>query len=279
MAAAEIDIARAPALEPTRGWAKGATSDDTALTLLVADHLVSTGHAAGGEFMERLAADAPSIRGLGPSTTQAIAAYRAGDPPSGGGNTNGALMRAFPIGWAVPLDRAEERRTWTTELSHVTHPGAEACCAAWVGAACAAWALEGAAPPLIIEIAREEAAAAVAQLGADARIEDTLSAIAAGTWMPSPDAADLDPYETLARVLWCTVTEPDLRAAIIAAVRLGGDTDTVAALVAGLLGCRLPAHAVRGQLEWQTDVQLPEDALITRLATGLAGLRVSGRDG
>lgn len=70
---------------PTReGWERGATSDDTALTVLVAQHLAERGGAADAQvFLQTLAAQAGSITGLGPSTTSAIEHFRAaGVPPT-----------------------------------------------------------------------------------------------------------------------------------------------------------------------------------------------------
>ncbi len=103
--AGEIDPDRLQSLQATQEWPAGATSDDTALTLLVAEDIVATGRAAADSFMERLAAAAPSIHGLGPSTTAAIEHFRrTGELPTTDGNTNGAVMRVLPIGWALPIE-------------------------------------------------------------------------------------------------------------------------------------------------------------------------------
>jgi hypothetical protein len=42
------------------------------------------------------------------------------------------------------------------------------------------------------------------------------------------------------------------------AVQPGGDTDTVAALAGGLMGCKLAAGQVRAELPWHRLVILPE---------------------
>jgi ADP-ribosylglycohydrolase/tetratricopeptide (TPR) repeat protein len=276
----EIDPNRLPSLHATDEWPAGSTSDDTALTLLVAEELVATGRADAGRFMARLAAAAPSIHGLGPSTTAAIEGFlRTGELPTADGNTNGSLMRALPIGWALPIDRVEDRRDWVIELSRATHPGPEAITAACIGAACAAWAIEGASAMMLLNIAREEAAIVVAAQAADPRINDMLAAVAAGTWRPDRAADDLDPYETVTRVIWCIVHEPNVTKAMLAAVRLGGDTDTVAALVGGLLGCRMAAENVRQELPWIGDVRMPADDVVERVARGITSIRVAQNDG
>ena len=279
MEAAEIDPSRLPSLHATDEWPAGSTSDDTALTLLVAEDLVATGHADAIAFMRRLVA-APAIRGLGPSTSAAIAGYRqTGELPTAKGNTNGAVMRSLPIGWAVPIDSVQDRREWVVELSRATHPGPEAMTAACIGAACAAWAIEGASAAQLLEIARDEAAATVRAHAADPRITDMLATVAAGTWQPSGGAKDMDPYETVTRAIWCIVREPTPAGAVLAAVRLGGDTDTVAALVGGLVGCRLQPEDVRRELSWVPEVQLPPDDVVRRVAQGIADLRVRHGDG
>jgi ADP-ribosylglycohydrolase/tetratricopeptide (TPR) repeat protein len=277
---AEVDPDRIRTLPATGAWPQGATSDDTAVTLLLAEELVTSGGPDGAAFLARLAERAPSIKGLGPSTTNAIEHFRrTRTAPTGNGDTNGALMRSLPIGWALALDRDEDRRAWTTQLSRATHPGPAACCAALVGAACAAWAIEGAEPALLLEVARAEAATGAERCGADGRINDMLDALALGQWEPDPEHLGLDAYETLTRVLWCILNEPSLPDALLAAVRLGGDTDTVAALVGGLLGCRQTPADVHEQLPWSSGVQAPDEAVVHRLAAGIAALRMERAGG
>lgn len=149
---------------------------------------------------------------------------------------------------------------------------------ALVGAACAAWAIEGAEPPVLLEVARDEAAAGVRRCRADGSITEMLDALAARDWRPDVENVGLDPYETLTRVLWCLLEQPALPDALLAAVRLGGDTDTVAALVGGLLGCGKTPADVRKLIPWSAAVQAPDEAVVDRLAAGIAALR-TGRDG
>ena len=271
----EIDMARVPSLPDSRDWTGGSTSDDTALTLLVADHLVVSRPPDPIAFMDLLASRAPEIPGLGPSTTKAIEHFRAtGAAPTEGGNTNGTVMRSLPVGWALPLDRFQDRRSWSAELSRVTHPGPDACCAAAVGAACAAWAVESASPQLLLDVAIEEARAVTGSCRADARLADLLTALAGGRWAPGPSGIGLDPNDTLVAALWCITTAPSLPEALLKAVSIGGDTDTVAALVGGLRGCQMQPDEVRAALPWFPRVQLPDASRLSTLAGGLAELRV-----
>jgi ADP-ribosylglycohydrolase len=54
---------------------------------------------------------------------------------------------------------------------------------------------------------------------------------------------------------------------------LGGDTDTAAAIVGGILGCQV--EDVETAVPWLPQVVLPESQLIDAVATGLHDLRRS----
>jgi len=91
------------------------------------------------------------------------------------------------------------------------------------------------------------------------------------TQPPPAIGISLDPYGTVAAVLWCTTRATSLRSGLVSAVQLGGDTDTVAALVGGLMGCRLTAEQVRAELPWHGLVVLPEpESAIAGTAAALA---------
>lgn len=101
-----------------------------------------------------------------------------------------------------------------------------------------------------------------------------LTQVSEGTWAAPASGIGLDPYETAAAVLWCTTRAPSVRGGLVSAVQLGGDTDTVAALVGGLMGCRLTADQVRAELPWHRLVKLPEpQSVIADTAAGPATAR------
>ena len=232
-------------------WPRGATSDDTALTLLVAHHLADRdGDGDPAAFLAELAEQEPAIRGLGPTTTAAIERFRRGDEAadSPGRATNGAAMRALPIGWVLPHDQAERRRQVTIAMSRATHADPAALVSACVIATCASWALEGASPSMLLTAVVEEARQAAQAVDTEAQLAEMLTHVSAETWEPPASGVSLDPYETVAAVLWCATRATSLRDGLVNAVQLGGDTDTVAALVGGLMGCKLTAGQVRAEL-------------------------------
>jgi ADP-ribosylglycohydrolase len=183
-------------------------------------------------------------------------------------------MRALPIGWVLPHDQAERRRQVAIAISRATHADPAALVAACVVAACASWALEGASPAMLLEAAAEEARQAAKEVTTDARLAEMLAQVSAGTWEPPAGGISLNPYETVAAVLWCATQATSLRDGLVDAVQLGGDTDTVAALVGGLMGCNLTAEQVRAELPWHQLVVLPEPAnAIADTASALATVR------
>jgi ADP-ribosyl-[dinitrogen reductase] hydrolase len=272
-AATAAEIERLPA---RKGWPRGATSDDMALTLLVARHLAERDGAGDARaFLADLAEQAPLIRGLGPSTMAAIEGFRRnGELPSSGGATNGAAMRALPVGWIIPHAQEERRRLLAIEMSRATHADPSAHVAACVMAACASWAVEGAGPRLLLEVAIEEARDAAEAAGTGAGLAEILTGLSGGKWRVPAAGISLEPYETVAAVLSCVVSTPVLRDALVQAVQLRGDTDTVAALVGGLFGGRLTPDEVRAELPWHRAVLLSGiDSQITDVSAALATTR------
>ena len=183
-------------------------------------------------------------------------------------------MRALPIGWVLPHDQAEQRRQVTIAMSWATHADPAALVAACVVATCASLALENASPSMLLEAATEEARAAAQEATTDARLAEILTQVSAGTWKPPANGISLDPFDTVAAVLWCATRATSLRSGLVSEVQLGGDTDTVAALVGGLMGCKLTAEQTRAELPWHRLVILPEpESVIAETAAALATSR------
>jgi ADP-ribosylglycohydrolase len=159
-------------------------------------------------------------------------------------------------------------------MSRATHADPAALVAACMIAACASWALENASPSMLLAAAAEEAREAAQAVATDARLAEMLTQVSAGTWEPPANGISPDPYETVAAALSCATRATSLRNGLVNAVHLGGDTDTVAALAGGLLGCKLTSEQVRAELPWHQLVVLPEpDGAIAETAAALATTR------
>jgi ADP-ribosylglycohydrolase len=263
----EADLTSVPRRE---GWPQGATSDDTAQLILTARVLCDGERDLQRRFIELLAAEFSQIRGSGPTTTTAVRRWQetallgASD-----GGTNGAAMRALPCGWATASADAELRRVRVLSISSATHGAPGALIAAGTVAAIGSWALDREPLQLICERARAEADSLREMLRADVDLA-AIEAAAQGTWTPPATGIPLDAIETVAAVLYVLRRAEGLGDGIEGAVLLGGDTDTVAALVAGVLGAR---GADPAELSWLGLVQLPDASLIKALASGLAEKR------
>jgi ADP-ribosylglycohydrolase len=83
----------------------------------------------------------------------------------------------------------------------------------------------------------------------------------------------LDAVGTVATVMQVLRESEGLATAMKHAVSLGGDTDTVAAIVGGLLGCQ--SEDVEREIPWLSRVTLPEPETIEAVAAGLDRLRRS----
>ncbi len=143
---------------------------------------------------------------------------------------NGAALRAPAAGWAVPRRDARGRRKLALRLARPTHAGPGPLGAACVVAAMAAAGIES----------RDAVAAAEreARAGPVAALAPVLAACA-GTWEPRLDGAPPDAVQTVAAVVHVVAGAPSsLDAALADAVRHGGDTAAVAALVGAVVGPR-----------------------------------------
>jgi ADP-ribosylglycohydrolase/tetratricopeptide (TPR) repeat protein len=268
----EIDPEQVTVVPARDGWPRGATSDDTAQLLLVAEHLAANGgQVSEREFLGALARGLPAMRGAGPTTRAAVARYQeTGEIRAVSGNTNGALMRILPVGWAIPATHADRRREVVTRLTRVTHGAPVAAAAACAVAAMGSYALEGCPAADLLAIALGEFRQVAGQEEAAAVWLRNLRAAADGTWRASTAGVTLDAGETLAAVVHVlAVCGEDVDKAMRYAVGLGGDTDTVAAITGGILGCRTTEVAIG----WLDRVVAPEAAELDRLAEGLREVR------
>jgi ADP-ribosyl-[dinitrogen reductase] hydrolase len=272
------DEVRWEALEalPARGdWPRGATSDDTEQLLLVAKYLVEAdGQIDERDFLARLATALPGMRGAGPTTQAAVRRFVAtGELHATEGSSIGAAMRALPLGWATPVTATARRRELTIRLSRTTHGAPEAIISACVVAEMAAWAIEQHPIDAVVAAGVREADHLAHLYGLSPTVLQTLQQAASGDWAPSTADMAPDAVSTVASVLYVSREATSLATAMKQAVAMGGDTDTAAAIVGGLLGCQSPD--VTADIPWLPRVVLPESALIEATAIGLHALRQS----
>lgn len=250
------------------GQPAGMVTDDTEQMILVANMLAKRGRIDPLPFAKALAAweDEMRARGsldlLGPSTLAAIAAIRAGASPeeSGkNGTTNGAAMRIAPVGIANPPEPLEQLIDKVVEACGVTHNTSLGIASAAAIAAAVSAGLDGADRQTSLAHAL-----AAAEAGATRGNQVPGPSIAARArlaieWLPSQPDQSRAIYEVIgttvasqesvvaALAICSTVADP--WEAVCLAASVGGDTDTVAAIVGAICGATdgvdaFPTHAV-----------------------------------
>jgi len=98
---------------------------------------------------------------------------------------------------------------------------------------------------------------------------DDVRRAADGAWTAPAVGIGLDAAQTAAAVTHVIHGSADAAEAMTTAVLLGGDTDTVAAIVGGILGGAGGQNAPH----WWGQVSFPENAEVDDLAGRLAGMR------
>lgn len=267
---ATLDASRRAGLRPL-----GIHSDDTQQALALVAVVL------GGWSTERWAAwlvagaEADAWRGTGPNFTAAVAALRAGVPPTASGSPSagiGAAMRSGPLG-ALLHDAPSTLRRVAFESATVTHADLRASATAFAVAHTVAELVAGVpAERVVEELAATVATAETSWRAAagrwritgadDRRISSTLAAVVARAPGGPTElaeavarvgrgqlAAHVRPHPNhgfaplggvhaiLSGLLWDTAPDRVL-ADLVAA---GGDTDTVAAICGSVLGARYGA--------------------------------------
>jgi ADP-ribosylglycohydrolase len=248
------------------GMPAASVTDDTEQAFLVARLLIEGGgHVDGRHFASELVRweDGMRARGsldlLGPSTKRAVEAVLAGEPVEESGRfgtTNGAAMRVTPVGIAVPSGDAEVLVDRVVEVSRVSHNTGVALAAASAIAGVVSAGIDGADVSSAIEFAVVAARAGsrrgywVAAAAVDARIRLALELADRGDTPASLGrlygviGTSLASQESVPAAFGILRLFPDDPwQACLAAASLGGDSDTVAAMVGAMGGAIYGADA------------------------------------
>ena len=286
--------------EISSGTAAGRVTDDTDQAVILGRLLVEgAGRVDQDEFASRLLNWQATMIGLGsadllgPSTRRALEAFGRGVSPEETGrwgDTNGAAMRVTPIGIALPCDPLDRLVDVVADTGRVTHDTTVANAGAAAVAGAVSAGIDGAdtaeAAVIGIEAARRGALRGHYVAGADvaARMAWALELVR---------SAGGDPLELVYTLVGTGVaTQEAVPAAFaiaslyphdpwkacLAAARLGGDSDTVAAMTGAILGAcnglaAFPEHAVDTLMTANPGLRL------TDLADQLLALRDRGPGG
>ena len=251
-----------------QGGATLRTTDDTAMTLALAESLL----ACGGLDEDDLAATFAQHyvrdpnRGYGGAVRDLLVRVAAGQDwrtlaagQFGGTGSfgNGAAMRVAPVGVAAAdLAQAVD---WARRSAATTHTHPEAMAGA---------AVQAAAVAMLVRVADPEALrtadllAQLREVAGNGSVGDRLAVVASAARAGSVDlelliteiGTGVSAWEAVPAAVGCLVREPrSFRNAVLAAVSLGGDTDTIAAMTGAMSGALLGEQAV--PQEWRDRVE------------------------
>ena len=233
-------------------WAPGEFTDDTQMAIVQAESVLAHSGVDRADLFHRFQSWAGGAKDVGNQTravlgssrgweTAALDYYRRNPNSSAG---NGSLMRATPTAVHFALGEEEETIAAAHECSSVTHADPAAGWGTALYHAMIRAALRGADPFEALE-------SRLAALPADqARYREMLAA----SWEPSQASLPNGTVWTcLAQAVWAVRTHRDsFNDAVTAAIDLGGDTDTLAAVTGGLGGA---LHGVQNiPSRWMTYV-------------------------
>jgi ADP-ribosyl-[dinitrogen reductase] hydrolase len=233
----------------TFGWEAGAPTDDTDLTLAVAEAYRLGGDTdsivmAAAEQMLRWYEGGP--KDVGGTTASALQRFRRDRDPSTSGRTdegsqgNGSLMRTMPV--AIARANDELRAAEAEAISAVTHahPVCTVACVAYCDLANAL--IEGEAAPVAVEQVLDPLAngATTAERAVADAILFGVQLREGGDW-PEATGWVLD---SLALAVWAVLGDESFEDTLVRVVMHGGDADTNGAIAGGLLGAKLGTSAI-----------------------------------
>lgn len=243
---------------------RGMVSDDTEHTVILARALSTTDSPAA--FQRALAR---GLRrwlwclpaGIGFGTLRALLKLSVGFGPGRSGVRsagNGPAMRAALLGLCVSEDSLWD---YVLASARLTHTDPRAAAGAWAVARAAQLLAGGAAPAGVAgRLAREcpepELRALLLRVAEGVRRGEDGTALAAALGLEAEVTGFV--LHTVPVAVFLATTAPDFAAALEAAVRLGGDTDTVGAIVGALAGVRfgpdaIPGDWLDGLWDWPVD--------------------------
>jgi ADP-ribosylglycohydrolase len=267
------------------GWPVGAATDDTDLT-----RAVLRGYLSGDGDVVRAAADGmldwfegrwpgrpagARPRDVGGATATGLEHYRRTADPRGGGAGpgqagNGSLMRCLPT--ALAVDDRPRRIRESMEISAVTHddPRCTVGCAVYteIAAVLRRGASAGTAAGAGVATAHEQgvpAVSAAVELGMQLRLPELVADGPGGL----PYGGTGFVLDSLSLAVTALLDPRPLEDVLVDVVRLGGDTDTNAAIAGGLLGLRDGAGAIPARwierLQFAAEFQAAAGTLADRM--------------
>ena len=260
-------------------WERGEVTDDTMQTLALAKALVL----ASGVRREVFGRELLHISDRYCRPGKACGTFKARGDPNGvacGGTGNGAAMRIAPIGIAVPHCQGRELIEAVVSVSTLTHNTPVAIAGAVAIAAAVSVAVEGGGRSDVISEARAHVTQYEHMAGVQPVLSDAVDrAIVCGAEVFVASLAQagewgFTPTESVPCALAIIAAETRVAPALLKAVNLGGDADTVAAMVGTIAGALNPDNVPTA---WAEFVETTNKLDLASLARLLVQLRCERR--
>ena len=219
-------------------WAPGEFTDDTQMAVVLAESLLSNDLTLNRDHLFTSWREwASEAKDIGNTTRHALSFERRQDVRHHNPEmtaANGALMRAFPLA-ALGVDHTT-RREWTLQQAELTHAHPDAGFGAWLGVAMMRAALEGKDPFERLNIELET-------LPSESR--DRFAPLLAETWEPSMlRGGNGSVWGCLACAVWALRGAKSFEDAVVRAVNVGDDADTVACVAGALAGAKFTEQGI-----------------------------------
>lgn len=228
------------------GWAPGEFTDDTQMAVALAEALLAAGTYDPDTVWRWFRAWSTTAIDMGIATSNALSfddwrAVRHSRPAAG----NGALMRAFVLAVAFLDVAPDELRQVVLHQSALTHDAPAAGEGAWIAVEMLRTAINGGDPLAVLP-----RLFATLSDGVRTVFEPLLSA----EWRPGGSTARSNGtvWGCLAEAVYCLRTTHSFEEAVVAAVNMGDDTDTVACVTGALAGALYGVQAIPAR--WTTYV-------------------------
>lgn len=229
----------------------GTWSDDSSLTFCLAEAMCGDFTLdAVGYFFRKWAYEAywtprGEVFDIGITTRESISRIDLVSRPEYAGatdersNGNGSLMRILPLLFHVQNMPVSERFEWTRNISSITHRHIRSSVACMYYLEFALSLLRGANPQVANEEVKKTFPEFIRSIDLNPREAQHFNRLLNDNIAELPEEKIFSSgyvIHTLEAAIWCLLTTTSYRDAVLAAVNLGEDTDTTAAVTGGLAG-------------------------------------------
>jgi len=256
-------------------WEPGEFTDDTQMAIALALSIIERSGYDADHVWESWRAWRRSAADVGVTTSHALSYPSWRDVEHSridSTSANGALMRAFPLALATLGLSDEVARGVVLHQASLSHHHPAAGWGAWIAVACMRAAIRGADAMATIDHE-------VSCVPDEHR--ESFATVLSPTWRPDhDDRSNGNVWTCLAQAVWAVRHTANYEDAVVAAIDLGGDTDTVACVTGALAGAihgiqMIPsrwATYLHGRVDGPSSTQTFELADLLRIGHELLGV-------